>query len=157
REAGIAPANIVAVTFTNKAAREMRGRVEAILGGDAPWIGTFHGLGLRMLRREGERAGLAPGFASYDRDDQISLIRRLLRHEGAADTGGSARAFLSRISRAKSALETPSALEARAFSPDAKLQARIFGLYADGLKRANAVDFDDILLKVLELLDAEKN
>ncbi len=157
REAGVAPGNIVAVTFTNKAAREMRGRVEAILGGDAPWIGTFHGLGLRMLRREGERVGLAPGFAIYDRDDQVSLIRRLLRDEGADDTAGSARAFLSRIGRAKNALEAPSALEARAFSPDAKLQAKIYGLYTDGLKRANAVDFDDILLKVLELLDAEKN
>ncbi len=157
-DAGVSPGGIVAVTFTNKAAREMRERVERILGAGpgGPWIGTFHGLCLRMLRRDGERVGLAPNFAIYDRDDQVALVRRLLRDEGVDDTASSARTFLARISRAKNAMETPSMLEARAFAPDAKLQARIYALYDTGLKRANAVDFDDILLSALELLDAEK-
>jgi DNA helicase-2/ATP-dependent DNA helicase PcrA len=158
REAGVPPGGVVAVTFTNKAASEMRSRVENILGlgVGGPWIGTFHGLCLRMLRRDGERVGLAPNFAIYDRDDQVALLRRLLREEGADDTAASARAFLARISRAKNAMETPRALEARAFAPDAKLLARMYALYNDGLKRANAVDFDDILLSALELLDAAK-
>jgi ATP-dependent DNA helicase UvrD/PcrA len=156
REAHVPPGGIVAVTFTNKAASEMRSRVEGILGASSggPWIGTFHGLCLRMLRRDGERAGLAPNFAIYDRDDQVALLRRLLRDEGVDDTASSARAFLARISRAKNAMETPRALEARAFAPDAKFQARIYALYDEGLKRANAVDFDDILLLALEILDA---
>jgi len=154
--AGVSPGGIVAVTFTNKAAREMRERVERLLGAGGPWIGTFHGLCLRMLRQDGERVGLASNFAIYDRDDQVALVRRLLRDEGVDDTAGSARSFLGRISRAKNAMESPRALEARAFSPEAKLQARIYALYEDGLKRADAVDFDDILLRALDLLNAEK-
>ena len=157
-QSGVSPGGIVAVTFTNRAAREMRERVEQILGAGpgGPWIGTFHGLCLRMLRRDGERVGLSPNFAIYDRDDQVALVRRLLRDEGVDDTASSARSFLGRISRAKNAMETPSMLDARAFAPDAKLQARIYALYDEGLKRANAVDFDDILLRALALLDPEK-
>jgi len=155
REAGVPAGGIVAVTFTNKAAREMRERVEALLGAGGPWIGTFHGLCLRMLRQDGERVGLAPNFAIYDRDDQVALVRRLLRDEGVDDTASSARTFLARISRAKNAMESPRAPEARAFAPDAKLQARIYALYDEGLQRANAVDFDDILLRALALLDPE--
>jgi DNA helicase-2/ATP-dependent DNA helicase PcrA len=157
QERRIEPTGIVAVTFTNKAAREMRERVEKILGGDAgPWIGTFHGLCLRMLRRDGTRVGLKDGFAIYDTDDQVALVRRILRDAGVDDLASSARTFLSRISRAKNAMETPAQMEARAFAPDAKLQAEVYALYEQGLARANAVDFDDILLKALELLDADK-
>ena len=156
QQAGVPPGGIVAVTFTNKAAREMRERVERILGVGGPWIGTFHGLCLRMLRQDGDRVGLAANFAIYDRDDQVALVRRLLRDEGVDDTASSARSFLARISRAKNAMESPRALEARAFAPDAKLQARIYALYDEGLQRANAVDFDDILLRALALLDADK-
>jgi DNA helicase-2/ATP-dependent DNA helicase PcrA len=83
-------------------------------------------------------------------------VRRLLKDEGVDDAASSARAFLARISRAKNAMETPRAIEARAFAPDAKLHARIYALYDEGLHRANAVDFDDILLRALTLLDADK-
>ncbi len=157
REAGVAPGAIVAVTFTNKAAREMRERVLRILtaADGGPWIGTFHGLCLRMLRHDGERVGLAADFTIYDTDDQVALVRRILRAEGLDDASAAARALLARISRAKSAMETPRMIEARAFAPDAKLHARVYALYNEGLKRANAVDFDDILLKALDLLDAE--
>src|SRR4249920_3863752 len=90
RDAGVPPGGIVAVTFTNKAAKEMRERVLRILGTsqENPWIGTFHGLCLRMLRRDGDRAGLAPNFGIYDRDDQVALVRVLLREVGADDTAG---------------------------------------------------------------------
>jgi len=155
REAGVPAGGIVAVTFTNKAAREMRERVERLLGAGGPWIGTFHGLCLRMLRQDGERVGLAANFAIYDRDDQVALVRKLLRDEGADDGAGAARAFLAKISRAKNAMESPRAIEARAFSPDAQLLARVYARYDEGLKRANAVDFDDILLRALALLDPE--
>ncbi|HEX4823962.1 MAG TPA: UvrD-helicase domain-containing protein [Candidatus Polarisedimenticolaceae bacterium] len=154
---GVTPSGIVAVTFTNKAAREMRERVERILGAGpgGPWIGTFHGLCLRILRRDGGGVGLDPNFAIYDTDDQLALVRRILRAEGADDAAGSARAFLSRISRAKNAMETPAQMEARAFAPDAKLVAKVYAAYQEGLDRANAVDFDDILLKALQLLTME--
>jgi len=147
RERGVEPTGIVAVTFTNKAAREMRSRVEALLGtGAGPWIGTFHGLGLRMLRRNAELAGLPREFVVYDSDDQAALVRRLLREHDVDDQAPSARSFLGRISRAKNAMETPEAFAARAFSPDAKLVAQIYAGYQAGLERAGAIDFDDILL-----------
>lgn len=158
-ERGVDPGSIVAVTFTNKAAGEMRARVASLLGGepDRMWVGTFHALCLRMLRRDGDRAGLAPGFNVYDTDDQVALVRRILKEDDAVDDVGGARAILSRISRAKNALESPEALEKRSFSPDAKLTARVYAAYEEGLRRANAADFDDLLLKALEILDAETN
>ena len=152
-ERGVEPTGIVAVTFTNKAAREMRGRVESILGTEAggPWIGTFHGLCLRMLRRHAALVGLPPGFVVYDADDQAAVLRRLLREHDVDDAAPSARSFLSRISRAKNGMESPEAFAARAFSPDAKLVAEIYAGYEEALRRASAVDFDDILLKALPL------
>jgi DNA helicase-2/ATP-dependent DNA helicase PcrA len=155
RERGVDPSGIIAVTFTNKAAREMRSRVEAILGTEAggPWIGTFHGLGLRMLRRNADLAGLPREFVVYDADDQAALVRRLLREHDVDDQAGSARSFLSKISRAKNAMESPEAFEKRAFSPDAKLVAEIYAGYEAGLARAGAIDFDDILLKSLPLAE----
>ncbi len=150
---------LVAVTFTNKAAAEMRGRIERLLGGapEGAWIGTFHAFCLRLLRREGRHVGLEPGFAVYDTDDQVAVVRRILRDDGEPDTVQIARTYLSRISRAKSALETPESLEARASSPEARLTAGVFRRYRDALRRANAVDFDDLLLRALELLDADRH
>ena len=150
---GIDPAGIVAVTFTNKAAGEMRARVERVLGADGlgAWIGTFHALCLRILRRDGGRIGLAPGFNLYDTDDQLAVVRRLLRDESGEEEAASARLVLSRISRAKNAIETLEDVESRAFNAEARLQARIHGLYLEALRRANAVDFDDLLLLVLDL------
>ncbi|MCP3977755.1 MAG: UvrD-helicase domain-containing protein [bacterium] len=151
----IAPWRIVAVTFTNKAAAEMRERVERILGSTESGcrIGTFHSMCLRILRRDGERVGLASGFTIYDSDDQLAVVKRILKDEGADPDAGTPRSYRAKISRAKNALDSPDALEARAFTPDAKLVARVYRRYEETLARANAVDFDDLLLKTLRLFD----
>jgi DNA helicase-2/ATP-dependent DNA helicase PcrA len=155
---GVDPSRIVAVTFTNKAAGEMRSRVERLLGAGAlpAWIGTFHALCLRMLRRDGRRIGLDPGFVVYDADDQMALVRRILRDEHTDDEPPAARPVLSRISRAKNAMITPAAMAERAFSPEARLAARTYEIYEERLRRAGAVDFDDLLLRALELLTKDE-
>jgi len=157
RERDVPPERIVAVTFTNKAAAEMRERVQGLLGSvsfDA-WIGTFHALCLRILRRDGGRIGLKPGFNIYDTDDQLALVKRIIKSEGLDDGSGTPRSFLSRISRCKNAMQRPDEVAAHAYNPEAQALAQVFQRYEDGLRRANAVDFDDLLVRTLELFRGE--
>jgi DNA helicase-2/ATP-dependent DNA helicase PcrA len=155
-ECGVPPSAIVAVTFTNKAAGEMRARVEELLARRqlGAWVGTFHALCLRILRRDGVRVGLAPGFNVYDSDDQQALVKRILKDEGIDEGSGSARSYLSRISRAKNDLRSPEELE-RQLGHERKLVAQVWRAYDAALRRANAVDFDDLLLRTLALFDAD--
>jgi len=155
REAGVPAETILAVTFTNKAAGEMRERVERMLDtrGGGAWIGTFHALCLRILRRDGPRIGIGPGFEIYDTDDQLALVKRILKSADGDSSAGTPRGVLGRISRAKNALESPQAFARRAFTPDAHLAARVYGAYEQALRRSNAVDFDDLLVRTLELFE----
>lgn len=147
------PAEISAVTFTNKAAGEMRDRVsrlsgEALGGGH---IGTFHALGVKILRRDGQKVGYRPGFVIYDRDDQIALMKAVLR-ELAIDEGGlTPRTALHRVSALKNSLVTPQEAEEEASGWLDRQVAACYGEYQKRLLAANAADFDDLLVRVLEL------
>ena len=150
-ETGAEPWTILAVTFTNKAAGEMRARLRELLGAraDAMWIGTFHATCAKLLRKHGDVLGLTRSFVIFDDADQIRLIERLLKDAGFEEQV-SARTILSRIDRAKN----------RGVDPRMPLQTgqfddvvdKVYPLYQAQLARENAVDFNDLLLKTLELL-----
>lgn len=151
---GIAPPDgVLAVTFTNKAAEEMRTRVEDLLGRDCRrmWISTFHALCARLLRREAPHIGLTRDFTIYDASDQQAVVKQLLKEMGLDDVL-QPRAVLSRISHAKNSLETPDDL-ARSFRPKDRDIARVYARYADALRAASALDFDDLLLQTVKLLE----
>ncbi len=146
-EQGIDPEGILAFTFTNRASREMRARIEASVGPVASrlWIGTFHATAMRLLRREAGTLGLPAGFTVYDRDDQEHLLKGILKQLGLGDAGLKVGAVLGRISDAKNALVTPQAYEHTAIAPFEKSVAQCYTLYQQGLRQAGALDFDDLI------------
>jgi DNA helicase-2/ATP-dependent DNA helicase PcrA len=150
---GIAPQRIFAVTFTNKAAAEMRTRVGTLLGADPRglWIGTFHSLSARLLRREAPLLGFGPNFTIYDVDDQAALIRRILEQRGVSAKAYPPRALQGIISGAKNRMLLPEELGAQADTPLARVAADVFAALGPALKQANAMDFDDLLLNPLVL------
>jgi len=149
--------SILAVTFTNKAAEEMQIRVSNLLlragvPPERPWISTFHSLCARLLRREAQAAGLPSDFAIYDDDDQTAAVKLCLNGLKVGDDGPNPREILSRISYAKNHAQTPEQMLAEAFSPDGRRVADVFSAYELLLKRSNALDFDDLLLRTAKLL-----
>jgi len=157
RERGIDPGSILAVTFTNKAAGEMKERISTLVGesGRSVWIGTFHSIGARMLRRESLRLGIARDFSIFDRDDQIAAIRRVLADMNISPKETPPESVVAAISRAKNALQSPDEFEREAFSYDRQIAA-IYRAYEASLRRQSALDFDDLLVLPVQLFADEE-
>jgi DNA helicase-2/ATP-dependent DNA helicase PcrA len=151
---GVPPERIFAVTFTNKAAGEMKQRIGQLLNRDPSglWIGTFHSLSARLLRREAELLGFSRQFTIYDEDDRLSLIRRLMEQRSYSVKLFPPRAVQSLISAAKNRMVPPSELAAGApFDRLAQVASEVYSALGPALKAANAMDFDDLMLHPLTL------
>ena len=146
---------ILAVTFTNKAAEEMRTRVETLLGASlvGSWISTFHALCARLLRREATAIGLPRDFVIYDSSDQIALVKQVLKELQIDDSVVQPRMALSKISHAKNTMAGPDFFKSQGWSQRGEQLAKVYEKYIQGLKDNGALDFDDLLLKAVELLD----
>lgn len=151
------PYEVVALTFTNKAAEEMRGRVASLLGDacEGAWVMTFHAMCARLLRREAPQVGLSRDFVIYDSSDQVAAVKQVMRTLNIDDGVLQPRSVLSRISHAKNQMQGPDAFVSSYNPRDAEL-GKIFEGYQAALAASNAVDFDDLLLKTLQLFDTSE-
>ena len=157
-EVGIAPWNILAITFTNKAANEMRERVDKLIGTGARsvWVSTFHSLCVRILRRHIEALGYQSNFVIYDTDDQKSLMKDIMRRQNIDTKVYKEKGLLARISHAKDDMISPDEMERDAGKDkEMLLTAKVYREYQAGLRSNNALDFDDLLVRTVELFEKE--
>ncbi len=155
-ELAVSPWRMMAVTFTNKAAREMRQRLAAMLGENAARamaLGTFHALCARILRREAEVAGLSPDYVIFDSDDQLSLMKQVVRELGLDDKRYRPRSLLNSVSRAKNELIPPTEYPTTTYHD--LVAARAYARYQELLRKSNGLDFDDLLMETAKLFQAD--
>jgi len=159
RHHGVAPHRILSVTFTNKAAGEMKDRIRRQLGEEPSglWAGTFHSIGARILRRHAPRLGWSPSYTIYDQDQSLRQIKRAQEEVGLDPKRWSPKVFRAHVSGAKNQLVSPQAfLEENGDSFDILLRnvAQVYPVYQEALRNHDAFDFDDLLMKPVELLEA---
>ena len=154
----VSPWSVLAITFTNKAAREIKERLSTVFDDesvtDSIWAGTFHSVCLRILRKHGEKLGYRSGFSIYDTDDSKRMLIQCMRELEIDEKRLSPKAVQNTVSRAKDKLETPDAFDVT-HDPRSRDIKRIYELYQKKMMENNAVDFDDIIMKTVELLRAD--
>jgi len=157
-QSDISPYNILAVTFTNKAAKEMRLRVAQLLAQNAdnrsfmPYMGTFHSICVRLLRQDGDSVGIPSNFVIFDESDRRSAIKEAMKQLYIDEKQFKPQAISGLISSAKNELVTPDQFAATATLPAQKVAAKVFPLYQRSLKQAGALDFDDLIGKAVAML-----
>lgn len=155
QELGIQPDRILAVTFTNKAAGELKSRLERIVGPSARdiWAGTFHAMCVRILRRDGRRIGVSPGFVILDESDQRQLVKEILDEFDYDERQLTPGACLAEIDRAKTAMYDPKTYLERQSSQLGERYGEVYAEYQRRLTESNGLDFDDLILKTIALLE----
>lgn len=153
REKGVPPYSILAITFTNKAAREMKERVAELVGPVAEdiWMSTFHSMCVRILRRDIDRIGFNRNFSILDGSDQLSVIKQILKDQNIDSKKFDARGILGMISSAKNVLETPEKFTERAEGPFEEIAADVYKEYQRRLRSNHALDFDDLIMMTIKL------
>lgn len=154
-EKTVAPWNILAITFTNKAAREMQERIYKLVGKDAEdiWVSTFHSMCVRILRRDIDRIGINRSFSILDTTDQLTVIKNILKEKNLDAKKFDPRAILGSISSAKNELQTAADYARDAFTPFEKVIGEIYGAYQDRLRKNHSLDFDDLIMMTITLFE----
>lgn len=142
---GVRPYNVLAITFTNKAAGEMKQRVDALVPGNRVWVSTFHSLGARLLRQYGEKIGFDRNFTIYDMDDRNRVVKLAMESAGLDNTKFTPDRIGGAISRAKNQLLTPERYAASGGDFFTTTVAKVYGIYQKKLRESNGMDFDDLL------------